>query len=146
QTHLEKWYPLDKNDVIYSPEIQIIKDSKNKLLSQEIIDKGIISLICVAALRRPRLKNGLYYDDDRELMFKKIESIFKIGISQGHDTLVLGALGCGVFLNPPNEVVKIYKKCTDLYGKYFKKIGFAILIVKSSDHENFNLFNKQYSV
>lgn len=144
QTYSDDWYPLEENAVIYSPEVQIIKDSNHQMLEQSVIDQGFISMIGVAALRKPKLNYGTYYDEDRELMSRKIESIFKIALEQGNDTLVLGALGCGVFRNPPEEVANIYKIYTNLYGKYFKKIGFAILCVKDSDKENLDMFMKKY--
>ncbi len=142
QTHPDTWYPLEENEVIYSPEVQIIKDSNYNLLPQDIIDQGFVSMIAVAAIRKPRLHFNHYDDEDRALMTNKIESIFKIAILHGHDSLVLGALGCGVFKNPPEDVANIYKNCIRFYGKYFKKIGFAILCVKESDKENIDTFKK----
>ena len=144
QTHPNNWYPLEENQVIYSPEVQINKDSDYDMLPESVIDTAFVSMLAVAAIRKPRLNHGEYYDEDRELMTKKIESIFKIALMHGHDSLVLGALGCGVFRNPPESVANIYKLCTNLYGKYFKKIGFAILAVKEADQENIIMFNKKF--
>jgi len=99
-------------------------------------------MISIAGLRKPKLNNGIYYDDDRKLLTSKIESIFKIALANGHDSLVLGAIGCGVFKNPPIEVANIFKIMIRIYGKHFKKIGFAILIVKETDQDNINTFKK----
>jgi uncharacterized protein (TIGR02452 family) len=62
-------------------------------------------LACVA-LRKPKLHDGKYSKDDYRVMTDKIESMFTIGVNQKHDSLVLGAFGCGVFYNPPAEVAK----------------------------------------
>jgi len=142
ETHSEEWYPLEANDVIYSPEVYIIKDSDYEMLDEN--DQDVISMIAVPAIRKPHLDKGEYFEADRKLMTAKIESIFKIALIEGHDSLILGALGCGVFHNPPNEVAQIYKLFTNLYGKYFKQIGFAILCVKESDSDNLNTFRKKY--
>ena len=141
-THPAKWYPLESTDVIYSPEVWIVKNSKYELLGEN--SQSVVGMIAVPALRKPKLVDGEYQNDDRYLMTSKIESIFKIAIEQGHDSLVLGALGCGVFHNPPTEVVAIFKTMTNYYGKYFKKIGFAVLCVNDSDNENLKIFTKKY--
>ena len=139
-THPEEWYPLESSDVILSPSVTIVKDSYHQLLPQ--MDQKNVGMIAVAALRKPKL-NGLakyYYDEDRLLMSTKIESIFKIAIIQNFDTLVLGALGCGVFNNPPEEVAQIFKSMIITYGKHFKRIVFAVLCVKPKDYDNFRIF------
>ena len=55
----------------------------------------------------------------------KIEFIFKMAIQHGHQYLILGALGCGAFNNPPYAVAKLFKQAILKFGRYFKKIGFA---------------------
>lgn len=146
QTHNEEWYPLLHNYVIYSPVLQIIKDSNYDMLEKEKIDNSIISMIAVAALRKPDLVNNEYSDEDKIIMMNKIESIFKIAILNGNTGLVLGALGCGIFKNPPHQVAELFRLAIDKYGKYFKKIGFAILCVKESDKENINAFRKAFNL
>ena len=135
-THPESWYPLEWNNVIFSPCVTIIKDSEYNLMKAEY-DVGMIA---VAGIRKPRLEHGLYSEDDRHLVNLKIESIFKIAINHGYDSLVLGALGCGVFQNPPEEVASIFKVMLNTYKKHFKKIVFAVLSVQSS--ENIRTFER----
>lgn len=131
---------LDPECVIYSPKVMFIKDADYTLYqANECFSVG---LLAVAALRNPKLDHGRYYDDDRQTMTMKIESIFKIAISKGHDSLVLGALGCGVFRNPPGEVADIFRIMIRTYGSFFKKIGFAVMVVKDSDQSNFHAFSR----
>jgi uncharacterized protein (TIGR02452 family) len=141
-THPEEWYPLGSNNIIYSPEVHIIKDHNYQMLNEA--NETAISMIAVAAIRKPKLVNGIYHDDDRHLMTSKIEAIFKIALLHGHDSLILGALGCGAFHNPPKEVVEIFRIMVNQYGKYFKQIGFAILCVKDSDNDNLEAFRKKF--
>ena len=135
-THYEEWYPLPKTVVIYSPKVTIIKDSNYKMLKYY----SEVGMIAVAAIRNPYLQNGVYNAYDYNQMYSKIESIFKIALMNSHDSLVLGALGCGAFHNPPQEVAKIFKIMLDKYKKYFKYIGFAILVVKDKDNDNLQSF------
>jgi uncharacterized protein (TIGR02452 family) len=141
KTHLKKFYPLKNSDVIYSPKITIVKDDQYRLLNYY----EDVSMLAVAAVRRPRLVDGSYSQKDYDVMYDKIKSIFEIGILNKNDSLVLGALGCGAFENPPEEVGKIFEKVVDLYGKHFKRIGFAILVVRDKDQDNFDVFDKIFN-
>jgi uncharacterized protein (TIGR02452 family) len=40
--------------------------------------------------------------------------------------VVLGAHGCGAFLNPPEKVAQIYKCVIEEFEDYFHTIAFAI--------------------
>lgn len=135
-----EWYPLDDKDVIYSPSVTVCKDSSDK--NYKNIKNVSMSMIAVAAIRNPRLNNDKYVHEDYHLMYDKIEAIFKVGILNGHDSLVLGALGCGAYNNPPSEVSNIFKILLCKYKKYFKRIGFAILVVRNGDKSNLELFKK----
>lgn len=143
-THPIEWYPLGTNEVIYSPQVTICKDSRDKRYA--FINETTISMIASAAIKCPKLINKKYTPDDYAITLAKIESIFKIGILHGNDSLVLGALGCGVYFNPPEEVANIFLLMTKIYGKYFKRIGFAIMVVKNSDNENLDTFKRVFGM
>ena len=116
-------YPLAEDEVVFTPNILILKDEKyNHLPALKSID-----CLAVAAIRHPKLNDNNYNKKDEELMKRKIESIYEIGILYGHDTLILGAFGCGVFRNPPHEVARIFKEMNEKYKGYYKNIVFAII-------------------
>lgn len=137
-THPPEWYPLKKTEMIYSPEVTVIRDTRSRQFVP--IPEFKVSMIACAAVRQPVLSMGQYCDDDYDLMWRKIESLFLVGIQAGHDSVVLGALGCGAYQNPPQEVVELYRQAIRKYGTYFRKIGFAILVVHEKDKENLTLF------
>ena len=143
QTHPENYYPFKETEVIYSPQVTICKDSRDK--KYKYIKDVNVSMIACAAIRSPKLIQNKYSKIDYNLMYKKIESIFLVGILHKHDCLVLGALGCGVYCNPSSQVAEIFYIMVNKYKKYFKKIGFAILVVKNSDKENLDTFKQVFS-
>ena len=58
-----------------------------------------IPVISVAALSGPRIgADGLMLPEEKEITLDKMRTIFQIGIMQGHDSLVLSAMGCGIIL------------------------------------------------
>ncbi len=133
-------YPMSYTQVIYSPIVNIIKNSKYQLLEKSFV----VSCLAVAAIRKPLLAtlangNTTYANtSDQIIMQEKINMIFKTAIKHGHTDLVLGALGCGVYGNPNKEVANMFKKSIDIYGKYFRRIGFAVL--SSENNTNYEVF------
>lgn len=146
-THPRKWYPLEPAQVILSPQITVIKDSNYTEMPRK--DWFNVGLITVPALRKPRLSDdGTDYDreDDRLLMQAKIEAVFRIAADYGYDSLVLGALGCGVFQNPPEQVARLFRAAIEQFGGRFKQIGFAVLVVKDTDTDNLNTFKRVLTI
>lgn len=150
-THYYEWYQneeirkgrLDDNEVVFSPEVTVVKDENNKVLDEPFS----FGMLAVPAIRKPRTdRNGDYrYESDCDTMYYKIEAIFKIAIAHGHDSLILGALGCGAYGNPVHQVVAMFKEHCDKYGKYFKKIGFGIKICKPKDQINLDSFQEAFA-
>lgn len=139
------FYPLAMNECVYSPLVYIIKDSNYNLLKTPIA----VSCLAMAGIKNPQLKltsnKTITYNRslDRERMKQKIDMIFKVAIYCGHTDLVLGALGCGVYNNPIKEVATMFKQSILKYGKYFKRIGFAILC--GDDDTNIRIFKRVLS-
>lgn len=136
-SHLELDYPLAVNEAIYSPDLVIFKDQ-----TYAYIEPEYFGMISCPALRKPKLVNGAYTPEQREIMKQKIELIFKVGVEGRYNCLVLGALGCGVFQNPPEEVASMFKQMIQKYGNYFKIITFAILDVGASGKSNLDTFKR----
>lgn len=136
-SHSELDYPLAVNEVIYSPDLVIFKDQ-----TYAYIEPEYFGMISCPALRKPKLVNGAYTPEQREIMKQKIELIFKVGVQNKYDCLVLGALGCGVFQNPPEEVASMFKQMIVKYTGYFQIIAFAILDVGASGKSNLDTFKK----
>lgn len=61
-------------------------------------------------------------------MTAKIQAIFEAAIRNGATKLVLGAFGCGCFVNDPWKVASLFKKIMDekRYQGQFSQIVFAI--------------------
>lgn len=96
-----------------------------------------VGMIAVAAMNRPELdRNGRIAGHLIGGMKNKIRTIFRIGILHGHDALVLGALGCGAFRNPPAHVAQLFHEVMEEaeFKNRFKVICFAILEDHNSGH------------
>lgn len=106
-----------------------------------------MDVVSCAALRGPDVtRAGEYeYEKDKETMEMKVRLILQIAKQKGVTRLVLGALGCGAFRNPPEEVAKIFKRVImgDRRRKgveWFEEIVFAIF----DDGENLRVFREVF--
>ena len=116
-------YPMDKYELIYTPTLSIIKDDKYKKLEKPIT----VSMLTIAALNNPSVKNDKYrYDKDFYIMRDKIDAIFTYSNLFESKILILGALGCGVFKNPVEEVYNLFKANIVRYNYCFDSIYFCI--------------------
>lgn len=126
----ENQYPMDERyGGVYSGIVTFFRSDEKK--GSMLLDKPYnIPVISVAALRGPRIdKDGMMAQAEANITLDKIMTIFRIGIDQGHDSLVLSALGCGAFANPPAHIAKLFHQVIEEpeFKGAFKLIDFAIL-------------------
>lgn len=140
----EPAYPMDIHfGGIYSPGVTVFRDNGQTgfALREEPFQTSIIS---VAALnfRAGHKTNNLEYasadggftPEGQQVMFEKIRTIYRIALLNGHDSLVLGAFGCGVFRLKPELVAAYFNDVLqeeEFHGK-FHTVVFAMLEGKGS--------------
>lgn len=135
------FYPLKPTQVVYSPVVSIIKDQEYDDLRKPII----VSMIAAAAPKYPDTQitpdRIVRYarQQDYDVMQATIDHIFRVAYLKSHDVLVLGALGCGCYGNPPRDVIDMFNKTLAKYKKCFSRVVFAVYSKK--DH-NFQLFTE----
>jgi len=115
--------------MIYSPKVPVFRKDKGELLAKPVLCNFITS---------PAVNAGVVKRQEPErageifgAMDVRTDKMLSLALSQGNETLILGAWGCGVFKNDPKEIAELFKK--HLHGKYknkFKRVVFAILSKK----------------
>lgn len=126
----EEQYPMDeRNGGIYSGTVTFFRgpESEGSRLEETPYNIPVIS---VAALSGPRIgPDGLMYPEETEITLEKMRTIFRIGMAHFHDSLVLSAMGCGAFKNPPAHIAKLFHKVIEEpeFKDRFRLIDFAIL-------------------
>lgn len=89
-----------------------------------------IPVISVAALSGPRIgPDGMMCKEEADITLDKMRTIFRIGYAHGHDSLVLSAMGCGAFANPPAHIAKLFHQVIEEpeFKGRFRLVDFAIL-------------------
>ena len=144
--HRKNGNALHNDDIIYTPNVLVIKDDDHNLLS-EPFSVDIIS--CAAPNLRERPSNQYNTGDtikvqisDDELLTlheKRARKIFSSAIANGVEILILGAFGCGAFQNDPHIVAQAYKNVLPDFAHYFHTIEFAIFC-NAKNIENYQVF------
>lgn len=135
-------YPIKDTEFIITDDVTVVKDENY----QRLDDYYEFDFIAIPAVRKPALEYGdeeygEYMEvEEQQLMSDKIDAIFRYALYQEKDSLVLGALGCGAYGNPPDIVCKMFQTSLDKYRYYFINITFAVL---SKDRcHNYDIFKK----
>ncbi|CRX38556.1 TIGR02452 family protein [Estrella lausannensis] len=145
---------------IYSPHVQVFREDETKgyAFMKEPVD---IALIAVAAfdLRRSshdrvklRLSAQVVYTDKHLVKHQafvdqtkqRIRNMLRKLFEKGHKDLVLGALGCGAFQNPPKLISALFEEVfneREFKGR-FETVTFAILQQRQSDAANVAAFRE----
>ncbi|KAK3315719.1 hypothetical protein B0H66DRAFT_559594 [Apodospora peruviana] len=144
-------YPLSTNEALYSPHVLVVRDSlaqgHNILYPNVPVEHlPVVSVLTVAALYHPdvkvfdvksragsgalpREKRVFARNSDRNLTKDKMRLVLRMAASKGHRMLVLGALGCGVFENPPEDVANCWLEVLredEFSGNWWRDVCFAV--------------------
>jgi uncharacterized protein (TIGR02452 family) len=143
--------PLHTDDIIYSPGIVIVKTDEElpeRMMEDDWCQVDVIT--CAAPNLKPpkstsykpqnadsaeKISNEELYD----LHLSRAQHILNVAAGQGVDVLILGAFGCGAFMNNPNVVASAYNDALKDYAKYFDVVEFAIYSTPY-DSKNYKAF------
>lgn len=148
--------PLHTDDLIYSPDIVIIRsddDAMERLDPDEWCKVDIIT--CAAPDLRPPRPDRFHpnikpepvhitRDELYELHLTRAQHILNVAAGQGVDILILGAFGCGAFMNDPAIVARAYADALREYAQYFDVIEFAVYC-SPFDQKNYKAFKDVFA-
>ncbi|KAI1178145.1 hypothetical protein F4777DRAFT_576203 [Nemania sp. FL0916] len=157
------YYPWSPCTAIYTRDVVIMRSSMatgHLLLVPQtpVAQLPLVSAISVAAIRRPALKTAVdatsepsardgqaifKHPADRQLTKTKMRLALRIAAREKHELLVLGALGCGAFRNPPSEIAHCWSEVLgepEFRGGWWREIWFAVLDTKNEG--NFGVFSR----
>ncbi len=142
ETHRAMKSCMYSDTMIFSPDVPVFRNKKGELLDQPSSCSMITSAAVNAGVVKRKEPNRI--DEISILMDKRIDKMFALAHHHKMDTLVLGAWGCGVFQNDPEQIAQLFNK--HIHGKYknaFHKIVFAIY---SRNEKFIHAFTKEITV
>ena len=123
--HRSRKDPLYTSWVIYSPDVPVFRLDGGQLLDDPYFCSFLTSpAVNVGALHH-RDRRG---DEIRGAMEERVERVLGVAALHGHEALVLGAWGCGVFRNDPAMIAELFQFA--LAGRFrgaFTHVVFAVL-------------------
>jgi len=111
--------------IIYSPKVPIFKNEEGMLLPT----LAVTSIITAPAVNTGVVKRNEVHrlSEVETVMRRRIEKVLSIALENKNYTIVLGAWGCGVFQNNPDDVARYFKEIiSDKFANDFRKIVFAV--------------------
>ena len=123
--------------LIYSPHIVAIRDRDERLTSSSFTAAFITSAAVNAGHAR---KHAIDERTIRATLTERARKLLRLAASKGHDGVVLGAWGCGVFQNDPSVVAAVFAELlASEFRNVFKVVSFAL-----RDDSNRTAFEKRF--
>ena len=150
--HRKAQDPLHNDDIIYTPDVIVFKSdtAMPRLMPQEKW-YSVDVITCAAPNLRSNPTNPMNPADgkpvkvsDKELLSlheKRLKRILDVAVAEGVDTIILGAFGCGAFMNNPEVVARAARNVLQDYLHAFKNIEYAVYC-RPDDDRNFRIFER----
>lgn len=133
--HRARHDPLYTDYVIYSPEVPVFRGDDGVLLETPYT-VGMITSPAVNAAALPRERRA----EILPARWLRILKVLAAGVHHGHDSIVLGAWGCGAFGNRSSEIAPLFRKALDEnFRGADRQVAFAILD-RSREKKSFGPF------
>jgi len=116
---------LHTDYVIYSPGVPVFRTDDGTLLEEPYLCSFLTSpAVNVSGLRKYAAER---LPEVGAAMASRIDKVLAVAWEHRHDTLLLGAWGCGAFSNDPTEIAELFHSAlTTTYRGVFSLIVFAI--------------------
>ncbi len=133
---------LYTDHMIYSPRVPVFRNDQDELLDAPYL---------VSFLTAPAVNSGIVRQKERKnaskiapTMLNRMAKLLAVAAEHNHRVLVLGAWGCGVFGNDPDEVAAWFRQTLSAkeFAGCFERVTFAI--VGASRHSALSSFQKAF--
>ncbi|RLT34876.1 MAG: TIGR02452 family protein [Chloroflexi bacterium] len=130
--HRQLGTSLYSSHVIFSPSVPVFREDRGQLLAQPWQSSFLTAAAVNAGSMRGRGRGR--HDKVGAAMEERIRMVLAVAAYHHCNALVLGAWGCGVFRNDPNQIAHLFAKvlADPLFENRFSHIEFAIYDPSSS--------------
>ena len=117
--HRKRSRPDSSNWMIYSPDVPVFRNDAGNALEKP----WLLSFLTSAAPYAPAIGQP----ESGDLLKSRIHRVYEIASAFDHDSLVLGAWGCGAFSNDPQRTAMDFRNILEQeFLGHFSKIIFAV--------------------
>lgn len=152
--HRQQRNPLHNDDIIYTHDVTVFKSDT---MIPELMNKEewyqVDVITCAAPNLRSKPSNKYNSGDgdksvsisDKDLLElhkKRLRRMLDVIVLEGAENVILGAFGCGAFMNKPEVVARAAKEVIVDYMYAFKNIEFAVYCGR--DMNNYTVFERAF--
>jgi len=135
-------YPLHQRfGGIYSPDVTFFRHGIRAVFAfrkpEEWFRCGVITVPALSFRETNKYNNaelefraadGGFTPEGEQIMIDKIRTIYRAALRNGHDAIILGAFGCGVFRLRPDRVAELFSRVLkeSEFDCRFRLVAFAI--------------------
>ena len=146
-------YPILDDEGIYSPGVAVLKASEADGWAPVAPERRrTLAFLTVPGVKYPTCDRGSgearLRARDAERLAVKARLMLQIALDRGHDSVVLGASGCGAWRCPPAHVAEVFRDVLQECRGAFRVVTFAILRTPASGERstgNFDVFSNLFS-
>eukprot|EP00441_Pelagodinium_beii_P035511 CAMPEP_0197641078 /NCGR_PEP_ID=MMETSP1338-20131121/15142_1 /TAXON_ID=43686 ORGANISM="Pelagodinium beii, Strain RCC1491" /NCGR_SAMPLE_ID=MMETSP1338 /ASSEMBLY_ACC=CAM_ASM_000754 /LENGTH=264 /DNA_ID=CAMNT_0043213983 /DNA_START=42 /DNA_END=836 /DNA_ORIENTATION=- len=140
----EPFYQHTECGGIYSPHVRLVRDCRGRGDGPLFESKDVKSLPTFAVLTAAAQDVNREGSFNQKLLYEKARSILHIAACNGHETLVLGAFGCGYFRNPPGAVAEVFQDL--LVGEFAASFSLVVFAIPDSHGADLTEFASKFPV
>ena len=140
--HIKTNQFLGTDDCIFTPDIVVFQTDEfypRPRLQKKYFQMDVITCSAPALNHTNLCGKSLY-----ELHYKRLIRIMDVAANQNEEVVILGAFGCGAFLNEPHIVAEAMMNVVKRYRHMFRRIVFAIPS-NSERNMNYKVFKQAIS-
>jgi len=121
-------YPLGEFGCIFSPDVCVFRGAEADGYPF-LPHPFFVSVLSVAAYCRPKCRGGRLTEKFARGTQQKILILLRVAKRHNVKCLVLSALGCGAFANPPCHIAEIFREVLSAheFAGQFQRVWFAII-------------------
>lgn len=139
------FYPINRPNGtvrgLYTPGVRILRKSEHEGFGFfELTEKYLIDVCSIAALNGNDPTDNWYFGDGMtwstprvlnsvgtDLTRKRNEVMFQMALTMNADVLIVGAFGCGMFANIPEQIVDLFNEVLYTYRFAKLEVVFAVM-------------------
>lgn len=126
--HLRPWmYPIAPDEALYARGVPVLLGSEAAGFPTLPAPQPRLSFVACPGVKMPALEGGRLSREDAAVLRRKVRLILQVARTHGHDEVVLGALGCGVWGCPAKHVAQIFGEVLTSEQHGVRTVRFAIL-------------------
>ncbi|DBA92055.1 hypothetical protein WJX77_009435 [Trebouxia sp. C0004] len=110
RTLTEELYPIQCDEAVYSPGVTVFRapEAQGHVFLSEPYKAAFIA--CPGVYRPQIDSSGRLATKHVQQLDQKLDLILKLAACFGHDSVVLGPMGCGAWKNPPAQVAEVFAR------------------------------------